>query len=245
MNLAQAFPEHAGGENQKLEFKQCREKVNKDLYESLCAFLNRFGGEIFLGVDDDGEVTGINPEALTQIKKDLVTTLNNGQKIYPPCYIEPQVLELEGKSIIRLLVPESSQVHRCSAKIFDRNDDGDFDVTNQTQQVAALYLRKQSTYSENKIFPFVKLNDLREDLIRRARQMAVNHRAGHAWEALSDFDLLKSAQLYQKDVMTGQEGFTLAAILLFGKDPIILSALPHHRTDALVRIKNLDRYDPR
>ena len=51
--------------------------------------------------------------------------------------------------------------------------------------------------------------------------------------------------LYKKDIATGQEGLTLAAILLFGKDEIILSALPHHRTDAILRKVNLDRYDDR
>lgn len=35
------------------------------------------------------------------------------------------------------------------------------------------------------------------------------------------------------------------AILLFGKDSTILSALPQHRTDAIYRVKNLDRYDDR
>ena len=44
---------------------------------------------------------------------------------------------------------------------------------------------------------------------------------------------------------TGKEGLTLASILLFGKDTTILSALPHHKTDAIYRVKDLDRYDDR
>ncbi len=48
-----------------------------------------------------------------------------------------------------------------------------------------------------------------------------------------------------KDYQTGTEGFTLAAVLLFGKDDVILSVLPHFRTDALLRKENLDRYDDR
>ena len=42
-----------------------------------------------------------------------------------------------------------------------------------------------------------------------------------------------------------KEGFTLAAILLLGDDNVILSVLPHHRTDALLRRENIDRYDDR
>lgn len=51
--------------------------------------------------------------------------------------------------MIYIRVPESSQVHSTAGKIFDRNDDGDFDITSQHSQVAELYRRKQNTYSEN------------------------------------------------------------------------------------------------
>ena len=38
---------------------------------------------------------------------------------------------------------------------------------------------------------------------------------------------------------------TLAAILLFGSDQLICSVLPQHKTDALMRVYNIDRYDDR
>jgi predicted HTH transcriptional regulator len=77
------------GENITVEFKECRENVNKDVYKSIGAFLNRNGGHIILGVNDNGKVTGINKSALPKIKKDLVTSLNNPEKINPPLYIIP------------------------------------------------------------------------------------------------------------------------------------------------------------
>ena len=75
------------GEGLTVEFKECRDQINRDVYETVCAFLNRSGGHIVLGVDDNGNITGIDADALPQIKKDLVTTLNNSQKINPPLYI--------------------------------------------------------------------------------------------------------------------------------------------------------------
>lgn len=108
-----------------------------------------------------------------------------------------------------------------------------------------LYQRKQATYSENKIFPFAKISDLRTDLIAHARKLATIHRKHHAWENLNDEELLKSAQLYQTDPETGKTGITLAGILLLGNDNLILSAVPHHRTDLILRRNNLDRYDDR
>ncbi len=57
--------------------------------------------------------------------------------------------------------------------------------------------------------------------------------------------MLTSAQLYKRDRNTGKEGLTLAALLLFGTEEAILSVVPHHRTDALLRVHNLNRYDDR
>ena len=47
------------------------------------------------------------------------------------------------------------------------------------------------------------------------------------------------------DLETKREGITLAAILLFGKDNSIMSVLSQHKTDAIFRVENKDRYDDR
>ncbi len=141
------------GEGLRIEFKECRTEVNRDVYESICAFLNRQGGHLLLGVKDDGTISGIEPAALSEVKKALVTTLNNPQKINPPLYAMPESFTIDDKTVLYLAVPESSQVHRCNGKIFDRNEDGDLEVTNHADTVAHLYIRKQSTFSENRIYP--------------------------------------------------------------------------------------------
>ncbi len=46
-------------------------------------------------------------------------------------------------------------------------------------------------------------------------------------------------------MILGLEGFTMTALLLFARDEIIRSAIPHYKIDALLRIENLDRYDDR
>ncbi|MCM1159581.1 MAG: ATP-binding protein [Ruminococcus flavefaciens] len=37
------------GENVAVEFKRCGNGIESDTYETVCSFLNRFGGDIFLG----------------------------------------------------------------------------------------------------------------------------------------------------------------------------------------------------
>ena len=136
-------------------------------------------------------------------------------------------------------------VHRTNGTVFDRNEDGDYKVK-ISERIANIYARKQSFYTENKVFPYAEMSDLREDLIKRARQMAINNSSkNHVWTDMSDEQMMRSLNFIEKDLVTGKEGLTLAAILLFGKDTTILSALPHHKTDAIYRVKNLDRYDDR
>ena len=62
---------------------------------------------------------------------------------------------------------------------------------------------------------------------------------------MSNEELLRSANLILTDPETKCEGITLAAILLFGKDNSIMSVLPQHKTDAIFRVENKDRYDDR
>ena len=74
------------GEGLSLEFKTCRTALNRDVYESVCAFLNRYGGTVLLGVRDSGEVQGVAPDAVESIRKDFVNAINNPQKITPTTY---------------------------------------------------------------------------------------------------------------------------------------------------------------
>ena len=67
----------------------------------------------------------------------------------------------------------------------------------------------------------------------------------HAWTNMTEEEILRSSGLVLADPDTGKEGITLAAILLFGKDSTIMSVLPQYKTDAIFRVKNLDRYDDR
>lgn len=158
------------GEGIDIEFKACRDQVPKSVYETVCAFLNRHGGTLLLGVADDGSVQGIEPDAIEQVRKDFVTAINNPQKLTPPTYLSIDEAKMEGRKLLHIYVPESSQVHRCNGRIYDRNEDGDMDITDHTLQVAQLYQRKQATYSENRVYPWIQPGNLRADLIDRCRR---------------------------------------------------------------------------
>jgi ATP-dependent DNA helicase RecG len=91
------------GESITVEFKESKNKLNKDVFETVCAFLNRNGGELFLGVNDKGEVVGVDKEAIPQIKKDFATSMNNPQKMNPTFYLTAEEIEIDGKTILYTL----------------------------------------------------------------------------------------------------------------------------------------------
>lgn len=232
-------------ENSTTEFKEAKRALPKSLFETVCAFLNRNGGNIFLGISDNGKVTGVDKEFIDKMKKDFINLCNNPEKIEPTVYLNINEYQIDEKCVLHIYVHESSMVHRTAGNVFDRNQDGDYKVI-LPERIANIYARKQSFYTENKVFPYAEISDLREDLITRARKMAINNSNNdHAWRDMSNEELLKSLNLIEKDLLTGKSGLTLAAILLFGKDTTILSALPHHKTDAIYRVNNVDRYDDR
>lgn len=239
------------GEGISVEFKRCGSLPEADTFETICSFANRQGGNIFLGVSESPqsalgvpEVLGINPNRIIEIERNVANCLNNPKLFNAPPPIEFERIEYAGKLVLRIWVPVGAVVHQYKGVAYDRIADTDVKVTTDTQ-LAAMYIRKQEYYSERKVYPFLTLGDLRGDLIARARKMAVIWRANHPWGEMGDEELLRSANLYLKDYETGNEGYTLAAALLFGKDDVIASIAPTYKTDAYVQRDNTDRYDDR
>ena len=93
--------------------------------------------------------------------------------------------------------------------------------------------------------PLIGLDDLRLKLIDKCRKIARVNTQNHPWADMDDMQLIQSAQLYQTDPQTKQSGVTLADVLLLGTDQLILSVVPAHRTDLILRKVNVDRYDDR
>jgi len=234
------------GETIAVEFKRCGNRIENDVYETVCSFLNRFGGDLFLGVLDDGTVLGVSENTAPDLVKNFISCISNPAMFFPTIYLMPEIVKYENKTIIHVHIPPSAEVHSFKKVIYDRADDADVKVTS-TAQIAQMYIRKQDIFTERKIYPYVKMEDLRLDLLPKLRVMAANNNGGqeHPWGGMSDEELLKSSRLYGTDRVTGEQGYNLAAIMLLGKDDVILDVVPAYLTDALLRRVDVDRYDDR
>ena len=235
------------GEKIDVEFKESKNALTKDVFDTVCSFNNRNGGHILLGVNDKREIVGVSKEKVDKVIKEFTTAINNSQKMYPPLYLLPEVFDIDEKKVIYIRVPEGYQVCRNNGRIWDRSYEGDINITNHSELVYKLYARKQGSYFVNKVYPNLDIDFLDASVIDKAKKMAVVRNKNHVWGNMSNEELLRSANLILTDPETETrcEGITLAAILLFGKDNSIMSVLPQHKTDAIFRVENKDRYDDR
>ena len=233
------------GEGLTIEFKEAHTDLPRSLFETICAFLNREGGVVLLGVRDNGTITGVEPHKVNKLIKDLVTTANSPEKLSPICMLFPEAIEIDEKTVLYVPVPPGSQVHRTKGYPYDRSADGDFRITDP-ETLRLMYLRKAAYFSENQVLPYLTLADFNAATLQRARQLAQVYRdRQHPWVTMSDEAMLRSAGLWQRDVQTGKEGYTLAAALLFGTPQTLLTTVPQYFVDALLRRVDEDRYDDR
>jgi ATP-dependent DNA helicase RecG len=229
----------------KIEFKKAKNAAPKSLYETVVSFSNTDGGTIVLGADDDGKVIGVDNSSIGQIQTDIVTALNDRSCINPPLYLQPEVIQHTSGKLIVLQIPVSSQVHEHAGKIYIRESDADIDITGQQSKIADLFHRKRTLFSEGEIYDHLNMSDLDENLFSKARTLIRNYKSDHPWLLTDNLQMLKDSILWKKDFASGKEGYTLAAALIFGKDQTIQSILPAYKVEAMVRIKDKDRWDDR
>lgn len=234
------------GEGLRVEFKEAQNGVPDSLYDTVVSFLNRDGGIILLGIDDNSNILGLADQNLMQLKQNIVTALNNPDVIKPTFPLAINEVTIDKQTLLYIRVPVSSFVHKHNHVIYDRENDSDFRVIDEAR-IAEMYHRKRSVFTENQIFPNLKIEDLDNSLFDKVKSRIALVNANHPWLATdySNERILRDARFLRRDYSTGEEGLTLAAAMVFGTDEVIGNILPAYRIDILVRRENMDRYDDR
>jgi ATP-dependent DNA helicase RecG len=91
-------------EDERIELKQ---EYTYDIVESAVAFANTNGGTIYVGIQDNGEILGVDDADLTQRK--ISNSLNKAVCPDIVLLISISVIVIEGKNIIRLIVQSGPQ----------------------------------------------------------------------------------------------------------------------------------------
>ncbi|MDD2635946.1 MAG: putative DNA binding domain-containing protein [Bacteroidales bacterium] len=234
------------GEGLRVEFKEAQNGVPDALYDTVTSFLNREGGAILLGVADNGTILGLSDQNLMQLKQDIVTALNNPEVLNPPFPLAVHEANDGNHKLLYIRVPISSFIHKHNNIIYDRENDSDFRITDEAR-ISEMYARKRNVFTENQIYPKLRIEDLDAHLFEKVKSRIALVNANHPWleAGYSNERILRDARFLRRDFTTGEEGLTLAAALVFGTDEVIGNILPAYKIDIIVRRENMDRYDDR
>jgi len=121
------------GEGLRIEFKEAEDSVPSSFYETVVSFSNSDGGTIFLGVDDDGKVKGIDRNAEVSLMKNIITALNSRDCMDPPVYVQPFCINHPDGKVMVIQIPASSQIHSHAGTIYSRDFESDLDITKNQQ----------------------------------------------------------------------------------------------------------------
>ncbi len=180
--------------------------IAHDIAETLVAFANADGGELVIGLENDGAVSGV-PHAEDKLKLLLGVPKDRNYVSPPvPCRAH-RVIGPGGKVLLHFEADWSPNVHlladsRCLRRVQDQNAPFDKD------QVKALKEAKAQGLLERTFPAGARMDDLDETLLARFA------------DAGGESDLRKALSRYR--LIEGRNGHavpTLAALLLFGRDP--------------------------
>ena len=219
------------GEDTRIEYKTCTEEISESLYESVCSFLNHSGGQILVGVQNDGTIIGVNPDKVEELRTDIVNCINNPELFLPCPYFTPRIMEVEGKSVMQLDIPCGQYVYRFKGRYWDRNDDADIDVTDQPELLLSIFERKNPHLFEERIVEGLTMEHLDAKTFQYCRNILATIQPSHPWLQMTNEELLISAHLAKKDGDKLQLKY--AALILFGTEDAITELMPRYRFEAV------------
>ena len=104
-------------ESLTVEFKSDRSRLaDRELIETVVCLANTDGGEIYLGVEDDGQVSGLHPQH--QNLSTLAAMIAN--RTNPPLSVRVTALQEEGQTIACIEVPKSPRIVATSDGMLQR-----------------------------------------------------------------------------------------------------------------------------
>ncbi|WP_047606521.1 helix-turn-helix domain-containing protein [Rahnella aquatilis] len=250
-------------ESVELEFKQAQGqdgqgKLPQDFWPTYSAMANTRGGYVVLGVKEKkGEFIPVGINDPEKIKKELFNNLNNPNLVNINLLTDADVQTtlLDNKLILVIHIPIAT---RHQKPIFLKKNPLEFtyirlhegDRHCSQEQVKRMLAEQVEDSRDDKILTGFDLNDIEQESLNAYKQLLAIAKPQHPWLELNNFDLMAKIGGWRKDRQSGQEGITLAGILMFGTWQAIQDAVPHYfvdyqeRPEAKTELRWVDRLCP-
>ena len=192
------------GEKHIIEYKR---QWDDEWLKWLCGFANADGGTLYIGISDKQHIIGVDNSK--KLMEDIPNKIVSKLGIYP----DVRLLEEDGKEIIEIEVAPSQESVLLDGVLYKR-----VGATNQIVKGQALkdfYARKLNATWDSRIIRGATLDDIDPEAIKYFLLKGIDK--GRLPKESVDDSVEKV--LKNLEVMTDDDELTLAALLLFGKDP--------------------------
>ena len=238
-------------ENDEIEFKGAKGGFPGSFWETYSAFANTDGGIIILGIKEkSGHLFSDNltESDIDKLQKDLWSGLANKNTVNLNLLNNADVrpLKFENSFILITRVPRGNRDQRPIyigrdpySGTYRRGYEGDFKCSRN--EVNRMFADADITVTNDKrILKGFTFEDIDRESLRQYRQLFSIAKPNHVWSVLDDLDFLKQLGAYRRDRTTGEEGFTVAGILMFGKynaitdDECLPNFFPDYRNETSI-----------
>lgn len=219
----------AHSENAEVEFKSAKGGLPESFWETFSAFANTNGGLIVLGVKEkEGQFIsdGLTDEQIKTYKKRFWDCAHNKEKVSATMLTERDVMtvETDDAKLLVFRVPRASYDIRPVylsknpfGNTYKRNHEGNYHCTDAEVRQMFSDAHHTTLPFDNQILPNYTMDDIDMPSLKGYRQRFSLKKANHPWNELDDFAFMSKLGVYRVDRETGEEGFTRAGILMFGK----------------------------
>ena len=116
---------------------------------------------------------------------------------------------------------------------FRRNHEGDYHCTDDEVKQMFSDANNMRNSADSRILRNYSMDDISDATLRKYRMEYDRRHEQHPWSQLSDMEFLEKLGAYRRDRRTCEEGFTVAAMLMFGKTEAIRDqeCLPYYFVD--------------
>lgn len=233
-------------------------ELPKDFWPTYSAMANAQGGVVLLGVQEKaGQFSVAGVARPDKLRTELFNNLNNPAKVSVNLLTEADVQELhwEGQVVLAVQVPQASRKQRPVylngqplGHTWRRLHDGDRRCDDET--VKRMLAEQIEDERDARVLPHFGMEDIDRDSLRIYRQMLKDEKPGHPYLEQDDLAFLTSLRGWRRDRASGEQGLTLAGLLMFGRWEAIQEALPHYfldyqeRPEAKTELRWVDRLVP-
>lgn len=212
-----------------IEFKSDEKKYpDSDIFDVIVALTNTEGGELYLGIEDDGKVTGVHKSHSNPITLSAYVANNT----IPPVSIRAEIIE-DVLPVLKITVPKSCAgiVATVSGKVLHRRIKADGTPENVPMYPAEFATRlsdlRMLDYSAMLLLE-ASLNDFDPLEIERLRQVILSYNGEKNLLDLADEEIFKALGLVREQ--NGNMIPTITGLLLVGKSKSIQRFIPTHST---------------